>query len=151
MVYNDHVILQNIKRATKKTNTQVFFALPIFHYPTPQLFPPSKCTFACSKHITPESIEWSIEDQNFLRLYVWYGSSPTPPPPTFSSQQIVSLSQSSCVSPVELTDERGERAKEPNHTSARKSMVLHNHWILSASAQCFPIPLASISWNTHSL
>jgi hypothetical protein len=37
---------------------------------------------------------------------VLLGSSPTPYPP-FSRQKLVSLSQSSCVSPVELTDGRG--------------------------------------------
>ncbi len=33
-------------------------------------------------------------------------SAPCPPPPPLSLQQIVSLSQSSCVSPVQLTDGR---------------------------------------------
>ncbi len=36
---------------------------------------------------------------------VWFGSSPHPVP--LFHQQVVSLSQSSCVSPVELTDGRG--------------------------------------------
>ncbi len=38
---------------------------------------------------------------------VWFDSSPTPSP--LSRQQVVSLSQSSCVSPIELTDGRGGR------------------------------------------
>jgi hypothetical protein len=50
-----------------------------------------------------------IEDQAFSPSYDWLF-----PPPPLSRQQVVSLSQSSCVSPVELTDERG---KEPNHTT----------------------------------
>ncbi len=47
-----------------------------------------------------ESSEWFIEDQAFLRSY---DSAPRPPPPL---QQVASLSQSSFVSPVELTDLR---------------------------------------------
>jgi hypothetical protein len=35
---------------------------------------------------------------------------------TLSRQQVVSLSQSSCVSPFELTDGREGKGMEPNHT-----------------------------------
>ncbi len=50
-----------------------------------------------------ENVEWYIEDKAFL----WsYDSAPRTPPSPFSRQQVVYLSQSSCVSPVELTDER---------------------------------------------
>ncbi len=51
------------------------------------------------QQLPPESIEWFIEDQAFLP------SDYFPPPPP--SQQVVSLSQYSCVLPVELTDGRG--------------------------------------------
>jgi hypothetical protein len=46
-------------------------------------------------------------------------------------QQVVSLSQSSCVSPVELTDRRGgeEWGEEPNLTTPSNG----NHSILSGS------------------
>jgi hypothetical protein len=60
----------------------------------------SKMTFLLSK---TESIELLIEDQAFLRSY---DLAPRPPPSPISPQPIVSLSQSSCVSPVELTDGR---------------------------------------------
>ncbi len=48
--------------------------------------------------------------------------SPAPPLPTLSRQQIVSLSQPSCVSPVELTvRRRGDGVgEEPNHTITRQ-------------------------------
>ncbi len=51
-------------------------------------------------------------------------SSPHPIP--LSRQQVVSLSQSSCVLPVELTDGRGWEGvgEEPNHTR-RESLVLY--------------------------
>jgi hypothetical protein len=96
-------------------------------------------------------LKWFIEDQVFCSR-IWsspihhtvYGtkntemlyrdqffcsricSSPTPSPP-LSSQEVVSLSQSSCVSPIELTDGRrgGGGSKEPNHTAARKSGPLY--------------------------
>jgi hypothetical protein len=64
----------------------------------------------------------------YWRIYIvpsfiaveWLGSSPTPSP--LSRQQVVSLSQSSCVSPVELTDGRvwEGAGEEPNHTRTRK-------------------------------
>jgi hypothetical protein len=43
-----------------------------------------------------------------------------------SRAQVFSLSQSSCVSPVELTDGRGREGEgeEPNHTTARKPSPL---------------------------
>jgi len=45
-----------------------------------------------------------IESQAFLRLY---NLAPRSPPSPFSSQQVVSVSQSVCVLPVELTEIRG--------------------------------------------
>jgi hypothetical protein len=42
--------------------------------------------------------------------FLWsYDLSPAPPLLSLSRQQVVSLSQSSCVSPVELSDGRGGR------------------------------------------
>jgi hypothetical protein len=52
----------------------------------------------------PKIIEWLLENQAFLRSY---DSAPRPPLPHLHRQQLVSLSQSSCVSPVQLTDGRG--------------------------------------------
>jgi hypothetical protein len=40
-----------------------------------------------------------------------YDSAPRPPVSPLSRQQLVSLSQSSCVSPAELTDVRGGRRR----------------------------------------
>jgi hypothetical protein len=60
------------------------------------------------------------EAQAFLRSY---DSAPRPSPPTLSCQQVASLAQSSCVSPVELTDGRGGR-EEPNRTTANKLDLL---------------------------
>ncbi len=51
-----------------------------------------------------------------------YDSAPRPLPSPLSRQQVDSLSQFSCVSPVELTDGGvGEGVgEEPNHTTAKK-------------------------------
>jgi hypothetical protein len=71
-----------------------------------------------------ESIECFIEDQAFPPSYNF---APSPPPPL--SSQIDSLSQSSCVSSVDLTDGDGGgggRGGETNHT-----MYSINHSILS--------------------
>jgi hypothetical protein len=64
-----------------------------------------------------ESIEWFIEDQlSCSRIWLL--------PRHLSHKQVVLLPQSSCVSPVELTDVRGAR-EEPNHTTARKHVPLY--------------------------
>ncbi len=47
-----------------------------------------------------ESIEWFVEGQAFLQSY------DSAPPPPLSRQRVVSLFQSSCVSPVEITGVR---------------------------------------------
>ncbi len=62
-----------------------------------------------------ESIEWFIEDQAFSPSYDLA-------PPPLSRQKVVSLAQSSCVSPVEMNDGRREEGvgEEPNHTTVRK-------------------------------
>ncbi len=51
-----------------------------------------------------ESIEWIIEEQAFS---LSYDLAPPPSPPPFSRQQVVSLSQSSCVSSFEFEREGG--------------------------------------------
>ncbi len=66
----------------------------------------------------------------------WFGSSPTFTSPPSSSQQVVSLSQSSYVSPVELTDGigggwGGRGAKLPNLTNREKAFPSINLSILS--------------------
>ncbi len=75
----------------------------------------------CENYLSPESIAWSIEDQAFLQLY---GAAPRRPAyPLLSRQQLASLSESSCVSPVKLTDGRGmgeEGVFEVLHTTTRK-------------------------------
>jgi hypothetical protein len=53
-------------------------------------------------------IEWLIEDQAFLRSH---NSAPHPPLSSLSHQQLISLHQSSCVSPVELTEQEGGLAR----------------------------------------
>ncbi len=62
--------------------------------------------------VLPESIKWFIEDQAFWRPY---DSAPRRLPSPLFHLQVVSLSPSLCVSPVELTDGRGEGVgEEPN-------------------------------------
>jgi hypothetical protein len=56
------------------------------------------------------------------RRMIWSPPPPTPPP--LSRQQVVSLSQSSCVSPAEFTEGGGGVREEPNHTSAEKPSPL---------------------------
>jgi hypothetical protein len=53
----------------------------------------------------PESMEGFIEDQASSPSYDL--ASPPPYPSPLSCQQVFSLSQSSCVSPVKLADESG--------------------------------------------
>jgi hypothetical protein len=55
-------------------------------------------------HDLQESIERFTEHQAFLRSY---DSAPHPPPSLVARQKVVSLSQSSCVSPVEPTNVGG--------------------------------------------
>ncbi len=82
---------------------------------------------------SPESIEWLIDDQAILRSY---DSAPRPPPSTPPlRQQVVSLSQSSCVLPVKLTEEGeavgcGRGAKSNDREKAWSSI---NHSMLSGT------------------
>ncbi len=101
------------------------------------------CTFSCTINglmrpeisllaqphgSTAERIERSIEDQAFSRSFK---SAPRPPPSLLSFRQIVSLSQSSIVSLVQLTGGRGGGGGvEPNHATARKLGPL---WIIQSS------------------
>ncbi len=64
----------------------------------------------------------------------WLGSSPTPSP--LSQKQLVSLSQSFCVSPVELTG--------ANHIRPRESLALYK----SLNSLCV-IRWRLLSWLTH--
>jgi hypothetical protein len=66
-----------------------------------------------------ESIELFIEDQAFSPSHEL---SPTPPYTPFSRDQVVSLSQSSYGSPIELTDMSGGElvGEEQSHTTTRK-------------------------------
>jgi hypothetical protein len=74
----------------------------------------------------PESIKllWFIEDQAFLKSY---GSAPRL---TLSSQQVFSLSWSSCVSSVELTNWRGgKRSYDREKTwPSIKHAILSGHY-----------------------
>ncbi len=87
-------------------------------------------------HRVPSREYWIIyRGPGFLAVF-WFGHSPRPLPPP-AGEQVVSLSQSSCVSPVELTDgirERGGVDEEPNHTT-RESLDLYKSfntlWYLS--------------------
>ncbi len=80
--------------------------------------------------------EWFIEGPGFLAV-IWFGSSPNPFP--LSRQQVISLSQSSCVCcrssllTVEVEERVGE---ESNHTTAEKAWSSINHSILSGR-ECF--------------
>ncbi len=53
-------------------------------------------------------------------------SAPSPHPSPLSRQQLVSLSQSSCVWPIGLTEWRGGGGVEPNHTTARKLLFIND-------------------------
>jgi hypothetical protein len=96
-----------------------FFSSDHMHHPR----------FHCADNIklpqSAESIEWFLEGQAFLRSY---DSAPCPPTSPFppSREQVVSLSQFSSVSPVELTDGRrgGGLGEEPK-IGPRESLALY--------------------------
>jgi hypothetical protein len=68
---------------------------------------------------TTKSSECFIEDQAFLQSY---DSAPRLPPPPYSRQQVFSLSQSFCVSPLELEGDGGGQVAKS--TTARKPSPL---------------------------
>ncbi len=75
---------------------------------------------------------WMIYRGPGFHAILWFGSSSTPSP--LSSKQIVSLSQSSCVSPVELTGRwgKGWYGGGAKSYDIEKAWSLINHPILSA-------------------
>jgi hypothetical protein len=76
--------------------------------------------------LVPESIEWFIEDRAFTLSYDLTPSSP-------SQYQVVSLSQSSALSPVEITNVWWGGG-EPNHTMTRKPGPLYiSHYSLPST------------------
>ncbi len=68
-----------------------------------------------------ESIERYIEDEAFSLSY------DLAPPPTFSCKQVVSLSQHSRVSSVELSDWRGGEGVEEKPNNGEKAWPSINH------------------------
>jgi hypothetical protein len=80
--------------------------------------------------INTESIECFIQDQAFSPLF--HLAPPSPLPPLYR-QQAVSLSQSSCVSSVELTDGRGGGRGAKSSYDDKKAWTSIHHSILSAS------------------
>ncbi len=72
-----------------------------------------------------ESTEWFVENQAFLRPYDSAPRLPPPPPPPL--EQVVSLSQSSCASPDELTDckEGGRGWARSQIMRPRESLALY--------------------------
>ncbi len=67
----------------------------------------------------PESIECFIEDQASHRRVIWL----LPRPPPHSRQHVITLSLSSCVSPVGRDEGVG---KEPKQRTTRKPGVSHS-------------------------
>ncbi len=88
-----------------------------------------------------ESIAWFIEAQAFLRSYDSASRPPRCPP---SREQVVSLSQSSCVPPVEFTEGPSRvRGRERGGWGAKsydgeKAWPSINHSLLSALSNMVP-------------
>ncbi len=78
--------------------------------------------------LSPDIIEGFVEDQAFLQSYDW---APRLPPSPLSPQQVVSLSQSTCVSTVELTDGSGKGGQGAQSNAENPPSI--NHSILSVS------------------
>ncbi len=104
------VFRQRFKKGLFVTSSSDFFkaillwpwihCCPYYFWSTSKLWPWP--LYLCTRLLIPETIKWFIEDQ---ALSTSYDSAPPPPSP-ISRQLAVSLSESSCVSPVELTDGR---------------------------------------------
>jgi hypothetical protein len=77
---------------------------------------------------------------------------PPQPSPTLSSQQVISLSRSSCVSPIELTEgpdgEGGEWWWSSQIIRRRESLVLHTSfntlWVESVGKNIYIIKLQAV-------
>ncbi len=84
----------------------------------------------CVEGPVSESIEWFIEDQTFLRPW---DLAPRPTHSPLSYQQVFSLSQSSCVSPIQLADGRGGAGGDggANSYAGEKAWSSINHLIPS--------------------
>ncbi len=90
---------------------------------------------------------WMIYKGLGYLAVVWVGSSPTPSP--LSRQQAVYLSQSSCVSPVALTDRIGGKGGGTNQIiRPRESRPSINHSILSGKE---PVPTTAKTFWSSSL
>jgi hypothetical protein len=85
-----------------------------------ELFSPGRCTLY-NVHPTHVPI-------GYWMFYRWQGSSPPP----LSRQQVVSLSQSSCVSPVEIKCRRGGGGRGAKSYGPEKAWPSVYHSILSA-------------------
>ncbi len=81
----------------------------------------------------PPKEYWIIYRGPVFIAVVWFGSSSTSYLLYLSRQQVVSLSQSSCVSLVQLGDGRGE--EKPNHTM--RKLVLYKSFITPLHPQSF--------------
>jgi hypothetical protein len=68
-------------------------------------------------------------------------------PLSLSRQQVVSHSQSSCASAVELTGERGCGLEEPNHRTTRKPSLLCNieYSMVGGKNRACCVPLTVVS------
>ncbi len=83
-----------------------------------------------TEDVYQRDFECFIEDQAFSTSY---DLAPGPPLTPRYRQQIVSLSPSSCLSPVELTYGRGVKgvSEEPNHTILESLLISIKHSMLS--------------------
>jgi hypothetical protein len=87
-----------------------------------------------------------------------YDLAPPPSPLHFSRQEVVSLSQSSCVSPIELTDGKGgEGVGGTKSYDGLKAWFFGNNSILSDSGRCLYLILLyhdllySLKFNLHKI
>jgi hypothetical protein len=81
-----------------------------------------------------DNIELFMEDQAFS---LSYELAPNPPPPLLFRQEIVPLSQSTCVSPVELTDKGGGGRGAKSYGSDKVWSSLNN-FILFVEMMLYP-------------
>ncbi len=93
-----------------------------------------------------ESIEWSYRGPGYL-VVVSFGSSPTPSP--LSRQQLVSLSQSYCVSPLEFNSARSRIIRPRESLALYESFhTLRDKWKISLMSGLIPrIPELKKVWR----